>query len=202
MSRVVIVGAGILGTMHAVLARRAGWHVTHLDADVEPRSASVRNFGLVWVSGRAPGDELQAALRARELWIEIVGDAPGVGLRRDGSILVGQQPEELAVLEQVMDRDDAGARGLHLLDPDAVRRVNPAIQGELLAGLHCMTDAVVEPRLALPALREWLDGSADDTGRDYAFHGGRIAVEIGPGYVVDHTGERHQGEVVIVCPGA
>ena len=202
MSRVVIVGAGIVGTMHAVLARRAGWHVTHIDADLEPRSASVRNFGLVWVSGRAPGDELQVALRARELWSEIAVDAPGVGLRADGSMLVVQQPEELAVLEQVMARDDADARGFELLDPDSVRRINPAVAGELLAGLHCTTDAVVDPRMALPALRGWLEDSADDTGRDYAFHGGRIAVEIGPGYVVDHTGERHRGEVVIVCPGA
>src|SRR5689334_20902453 len=129
MSRVVIVGAGIIGTMHAVLARRAGWHVTHLDADLEPRSASVRNFGLVWVSGRAPGDELQVALRARELWSEIGDEVPGVGLRADGSVLVVQQPEELAVLEQVMARDDAGIRGFSLLDPDGVRQVNPAVGG-------------------------------------------------------------------------
>ena len=202
MARVVIVGAGIIGTMHAVLARRAGWHVTHIDADVEPRSASVRNFGLVWVSGRAEGDELALALRARELWGEIALDAPGVGLRADGSVLVVQQPEELAVLEQVMARDDADARGFELLDPARVREVNPAIRGHVLAGLHCTTDAVVEPRVALPALRAWLESGDGDTARDYTFHGGRIAVEIGPGYVVDHTGERHRAEVVIVCPGA
>ena len=46
MARVVIVGAGILGTMHAVLSRRAGWHVTQIDADVEPRSASVKSSKL------------------------------------------------------------------------------------------------------------------------------------------------------------
>ncbi|MGZ4695472.1 MAG: TIGR03364 family FAD-dependent oxidoreductase [Acidimicrobiales bacterium] len=202
MSRVVIVGAGIVGTMHAVLARRAGWHVTHIDADPEPRSASVRNFGLVWVSGRAEGDELALALRARELWGEIAVDVPGVGLRADGSVLVVQQPEELAVLEQVMARADADARGFELLDPAGVSRVNPAIGGEVLAGLHCTTDAVVEPRLALPALRTWLEAADADAPGAYAFHGGRIAVEIGPGYVVDHTGERHRAEVVIVCPGA
>ena len=84
-----------------------------------------------------------------------------------------------------------------------MRQVNPAIRGDVLAGLHCTTDAVVEPRLALPALRAGLDGrQRRRRGREYTFHGGRIAVEIGPGYVVDHTGERHQAEVVIVCPGA
>ena len=51
--RVIIVGGGVLGTMHAVEACRRGWEVVHLEADAGPRRASVRNFGLVWVSGRA-----------------------------------------------------------------------------------------------------------------------------------------------------
>ena len=34
------------------------------------------------------------------------------------------------------------------------------------------------------------------------FHGGRTVVEIGPGYALDHTGQRHQADVVVVCPGA
>src|SRR5689334_17048219 len=127
----VIVGGGIIGTMHAVMARRQGWDVTHLDRDVEPRSASVRNFGLVWVSGRAAGAELDVALRARELWQDIATTAPGVGFRPDGSMTVAQQPGELTVLEQVVERDDAAARGFRLLSPTEVRAVNPAIRGEL-----------------------------------------------------------------------
>src|SRR3954451_6927474 len=121
----VIVGGGIIGTMHAVMARRQGWDVSHLDRDVGPRSASVRNFGLVWVSGRAVGAELDVALRARELWEDIARTAPGVGFRPDGSMTVAQLPEEVAVLEQVVARDDAAARGFHLLAPAEVRQVNP-----------------------------------------------------------------------------
>ena len=198
----VIVGAGILGTMHAVMARRLGWTVTHLERDLEPRSASVRNFGLVWVSGRAVGPELDLALRARQLWADVAADAPGVGFRPDGSMTVAQHPEEVAVLEQVAARDDAGERGLRLLEPAEVAMTNPAIRGRLLAGLHCTTDAVVEPRLALPALRTALLGAhADDDDRGYRFAGGRIVVEVEPGLVVDHTGERHSADVVVVCPG-
>ncbi len=214
MASMVIVGGGILGTMHGVMARRCGWTVSHLDRDIEPRSASVRNFGLVWVSGRAEGNELQVALRARDLWAEIAAVAPGVGFRPDGSMTVAQTPEELAVLEQVAARDDAPLRGFHLLTPADVRAVNPALRGEFLGGLYCTTDAVVEPRLALPALREALASghrfgtgdqplvgptAADEHG--YRFLGGRTATEIGPGYVIDHTNERHPADVVVVCPG-
>ena len=75
--RVVVVGGGILGTMHALFAVRAGASVVHLDRYEQPRGASVRNFGLVWVSGRPPGAELALALRARELWSRWAMTFPG-----------------------------------------------------------------------------------------------------------------------------
>lgn len=197
MRRVVIVGAGVLGTMHAWQARRRGWEVVHLDRDLEPRGATVRNFGLVWVSGRAPGEELDAALRARELWGLLATEAPGVGFRPDGSLTLAQHPAEVAVMEQVVARDDAGARGFRLLEPDEVRRVNPAVRGEVIAGLHCTADAVVEPGRALPALRARLA-----EGGGYTFVGGRIVVDVAPGEVRDHRGDRWSADLVVVCPGA
>ena len=69
--RIVVVGGGVLGTMHAVMARRRGYEVVHLEREAGPRGASVRNFGLVWVSGRRAGAEVNLALRARQLWAEI-----------------------------------------------------------------------------------------------------------------------------------
>ena len=53
--RAIVVGGGVLGTMHAVEARRRGFDVVHLEREPDARGASVRNFGLVWVSGRAGG---------------------------------------------------------------------------------------------------------------------------------------------------
>lgn len=193
----LIVGAGVVGTMHAFFARQRGLEVLHLERDREPRSATVRNFGLVWVSGRAVGTELDLALRARELWEEIGGLVPDVGFRPDGSMTVVQRPEELAVLEQVVARDDAGRRGFELLDPAGVRARNPALRGSFLAGLFCERDAVVEPGRALPAIRRHL---ADGGG--YVFHGGCTAVDVGPGHVVADDGRRFEGDLVVVCPGA
>ncbi len=57
-ARIVVIGGGILGTMHAWSARQRGVQVVQIERDAAPRMASVRNFGLVWVSGRAPGAEL------------------------------------------------------------------------------------------------------------------------------------------------
>lgn len=197
VASVVVVGGGVLGTMHAFTALRRGHSVTQLDADLEPRKASVRNFGLVWVSGRAPGPELQLALRARALWEEFAREAPGVGFRPDGSLTVAQDAAELAVLEEVAASDDAGARGFRLLEPPEVPVVNPAVRGELVGALLCSRDGVVEPRRALPALR-----AAMEARGGYTFVGGRTAIEAEPGRVRDHTGAEWRADVVILCPGA
>src|SRR5262245_8526759 len=177
--------------MHAVMARRHGLEVVQLERDVEPRSATVRNFGLVWVSGRASGEELDLALRARQLWEELSAAVPGIGFRPDGSILVTQRPEEQKVIEEVATRPDAARRGFHVLDAADVRQVNPALRGDVLGGLHCTTDAVVEQRRALPALREHLAATGD-----YTFLGGRTATAIDTGRVADDRGDEHRGDLV------
>jgi FAD dependent oxidoreductase TIGR03364 len=157
----------------------------------------VRNFGLVWVSGRRPGEELAFALRSRVLWEELGDLGPELGFRPNGSLTIVQDEAELAVLEQVVARPDAGERGVELLDAAQVADLNPAVRGEVLAALHCRLDGAVEPRQVPGAIRAVLDR---DPG--YRFVPGRHVVEIGDGWVRDHRNERHAGDLVLVCPGA
>ena len=96
----VIVGGGVLGTMHAVAARRRGLEVVQLEREAEARGASVRNFGLVWVSGRRAGPELGLALRARELWQELGAEVPGLGFRAAGSLTLAAEDAELGLLKE------------------------------------------------------------------------------------------------------
>ncbi|WP_278263888.1 TIGR03364 family FAD-dependent oxidoreductase [Nocardia sp. AG03] len=198
--RLVIIGGGILGTAHAWAAITRGHTVLQLEREREARGATVRNFGLVWVSGRS-ADELPLTLRSRELWAEIGGRVAGIGFRPAGSITLVRTPAELAVAEAAATGSTATARGFELLEPDRVRALNPALRGDFLAGLHCSTDAVVESRQALPALRAHMAA----TGR-YTFHEGteaRSVLDTGSGAVVlDDHGRRHEADLVIHCPGA
>ena len=194
--RVVIVGGGVLGTMHAIMARRSGYGVVHLEREPEARGASVRNFGLLWVSGRRAGPELALALRARELWAEIAAGAPGTGLRPAGSLTLATSEAELRVLREAAALPDAKERDFELLGPDGVRAVNPALRGEFLGGLFCRLDAIVEPRTALPALRAALAGPG------YQWLPGREAVKVAANGVRDHTGRWHRGDLVVLCTGA
>ena len=194
--RVVIVGGGILGTMHAVLARRHGYAVTQLEREPAGRGASVRNFGLVWVSGRRAGPELALALRARALWQEIAAGAPGTGFRAAGSLTIATSDAELAVMREAVALPDAKQREFDLLTPDEVRSVNPALRGGVLGGLYCRADAIVEPRVTLPALRASL------VGPSYTWLPGLEAVEVAANGVRDQHGGWHRGDLVVLCTGA
>ncbi|MEV6317987.1 TIGR03364 family FAD-dependent oxidoreductase [Streptomyces sp. NPDC051776] len=195
--RVIVVGAGVVGTMHAWHAVERGHEVLHIEREAEARGASLRNFGLVWVSGRAGGEELETALRARALWEGIGTRVPELGFRPNGSLTVVTGEAELAVAQAVLQRPDATARGYKLLGPEEARALNPALRGRMLAALWCERDAAVEPRTAQRALKAELLTS----GR-YTFLGGREVREVGSSAVHDDHGEVHTGDTVILCTGA
>ncbi|WP_037605350.1 TIGR03364 family FAD-dependent oxidoreductase [Streptacidiphilus rugosus] len=196
--KVIVVGAGALGTMHAWHAVQRGHEVVHLEREEQARGASVRNFGLVWVGGRSEGAELDTALRARELWESIAAEVPEVGFRASGSLTVVRTDAEREVAAEAAARPDAARRGWELLDEDAVRAANPALGGKLLGALWSPHDAQVEPRVTQRALQAHLARS----GR-YSFLGGREVREVlGEHAVRDDRGELHSGDRVVLCTGA
>ncbi|MFB7111340.1 TIGR03364 family FAD-dependent oxidoreductase [Streptomyces sp. NPDC056190] len=196
--RVTVVGAGVVGTMHAWQAVERGHEVVQIEREAEARGASLRNFGQIWVSGRAVGEELDTALRARELWEEIGGRVPALGFRANGSLTPVRGDLERAVAEAAVARPDAAVRGRKLLTPAEARALNPALRGEFDAALYCERDAAVEPRTAQLALRAELLKHPN-----YTFLPGREVREVvGEGAVRDDHGDVHTGDVVVLCTGA
>ncbi|MFG2321089.1 TIGR03364 family FAD-dependent oxidoreductase [Streptomyces sp. NPDC048568] len=196
--RVIVVGAGVVGTMHAWHAVNRGHEVVQIERETEARGASLRNFGQIWVSGRAGGEELETALRARELWEEIGARIPALGFRPNGSLTPVRGDLERAVAEAAVARPDAAARGHKLLTAGEARALNPALRGDFDAALYCERDAAVEPRTAQLALRAELRRSPK-----YTFLPGReVRDVVGENAVRDDHGDTHTGDAVVLCTGA
>ncbi len=202
----------MVGTMHAWQAVERGHEVVHIEREAEARGASLRNFGQIWVSGRAAGEELDTALRARELWEGIGARVPGLGFRANGSLTPVRSAAEYAVAEAAAARPDAAARGYRLVTAREAREINPALRGTFEAALWCERDAAVEPRTAQPYLREALLASASASasaspgpgprGR-YTFLPGREVREVvGNAAVRDDHGDVHRADAVILATGA
>ena len=192
-----MIGGGVLGTFHAAQLVAAGFDVVQLEADPTPNGASVRNLGLVWVSGRRSGEELTAARRSRRLWEAMAADVPGIGFRPVGSLTVAVLGEELKVMEDYASSVDASERNIEFLGPAQLRRFNPALSDEVLGALWAPEDAVVEPANVLGALR----GHLGQSGR-YRFVANRLATDAATGMVIDDLGRRWEADLVILTVGA
>jgi FAD dependent oxidoreductase TIGR03364 len=195
--RVIVVGGGVLGSMHALWAHDSGHQVVQLEREPAARGASVRNFGLVWVGGRAAGKELRLAQAARDMWAAVAERIPAVELRAQGSVTVARTEDELLVMKEAAALPDATERGYRLLDPAGVRSLNPALRGSYTGGLHCRRDAIVEPRQVPAAIREHLRKSAR-----YRWTPLTEVVQVRPHGVLDGHGEWHDADLVICCTGA
>ena len=198
--QVIVVGGGIIGTMHAVQALDKGFRVVHIERDAYPRSASIRNFGLIWVSGRLAGEELKLALRARELWQE-VGALANIGFRGNGSLTIAKDGSEFEVLTEAMQMSDAQLRGFSLLNREETLSLEPHLAGKYAGALRCDLDAAVEPPLLLGGLREYLTQQADYqwvpnceiTQMSHNEHGHHLK---------SFDGREFSGEYLAICVGA
>lgn len=94
----VVVGAGILGTAHALMAAKAGKRVALLEKDNRPVSATVRNFGQVVPSGLS-GRWHTYGRRSVELYKEIQEEMD-ITVRPLGSVYVASDDEERQIAHE------------------------------------------------------------------------------------------------------
>lgn len=199
--KILIVGGGVIGTTHARAALKAGHEVVHLERDAYPQSASVRNFGLIWVSGRKSGEELNVAIRARELWEEIHLENSELIFRGNGSLTLAKNEAELRVMEECLEKGDARLRKWEILGKKETQKINPALRGNFLASLWCPLDGAVEPDSVLTSLRNDLTKRSEYIWRslveitDIKSSGDRVTA-------VAKSGEVFEGDFLIHCPGA
>jgi FAD dependent oxidoreductase TIGR03364 len=201
MAKILIIGGGVIGTMHAWQALERGHQVVQVERDLSPRSASVRNFGLVWVSGRASGAEFDEAIRARELWGKLAQDNKALQFRANGSLTIARTEAELAVMQESSKKADAESRGWRLLDAQETRVLNPALRGKFLGSLWCPLDAAVEPSAVLGEVRGYLAANPN-----YEVNFGVEIVDLSETEsavtAISRTGEKYSADLVILCPGA
>ena len=155
---VAVVGAGIVGLSCALAAAKQGLRVVVLERDDAARGASVRNFGLVTISGQDSLDSVwQRARRSRDIWLEVAAQA-GIPIASRGVWLAAQRAEAAAVLEAFKATDFA--EGCELLTARQARRRCPELRGAAVrAVLVSPHELRVESRQALPALATWLERS-------------------------------------------
>lgn len=188
-----VVGAGILGLSCALAAVRRNLKVVVIERSAHAQGASVRNFGLITVTGQDPGTVWPLARRTRDVWEEVAAQA-GIPILQRGVWIPAQRPESAAVLEAFLRTETAA--GCELLTAQAALNRWPNLQTRgLQAALWSPHDLRVESREAIPLLADWLARR----------HGVTFLWETAVREVDTPTVQTSRGPVaaasVVVCPG-
>lgn len=190
---VAVVGAGIVGLACALAAARRGLKVIVIERDARARGASVRNFGLITITGQDRDRVWPRARRSREVWEEVAAKA-AIPIVHRGLWLAARRAESAAVLEAFLRSDMGG--DCRLLTPAEAQLRCPHLRTPgLTAVLWSPHELRVESREAIPALANWL---ARDQGVTFqwetAVHGVRPPV-------IETSRGRIFADAAVVCPG-
>jgi len=191
--RLLVVGSGMLGLAHALVAREAGYEVTVFERHGRPLGASVRNFGTLWPIGCVPGPERDQARFGVATWRRVAEQA-GIGFDPCGSLSLAYRPEAWAVLGEFAASEAAG--GYERLGRDEVLRRFPAVRPDGLRGaLLSRDEGLLHPPTAIPALVGHLRGLG------VRFEFGTAAVAVEGRSLVTGDGTRHRFDRLLIAAG-
>ena len=188
-----VVGAGILGLSCALAAAERGLRVVVIERGARALGASVRNFGLVTLTGQDRDGVWPRARRSLEVWASVAARA-GIPIVNRGQWIAARRPEAAAVLDAFLRTDMA--EGCELLTPAQARRRSPELLSPRLeAVLWSPHELRVESRDAIPALTRWL---AREQGVSFRWETAVLAVDVPR---IDTSRGPVFAEATVVCPG-
>ena len=149
---VVVIGGGISGTAATYELARAGAKVTLLEKGNLASMASGWTLAGVRQSGRHPAElplATAAGVRWRQLGEELGADTE---YRQEGNLRLARSPDEVPVIEKIVDEQRALGLDLTFLPDNAsIREIAPAIAPSVLAASYCPTDGHANPTATVQA---------------------------------------------------
>lgn len=195
-SEIAIVGAGIVGLALAYHYAKSGHQVRVFEKDPAARSASIRNFGLIWPIGQKSGALYARALLSASIWKEVAPQA-NIHLKENGSLHLAYHQDERQVLQEFYESTDYAQEYGQWLSPDQCREKNPNINPQgLLGGFWSSVEMTVDPREALRQLPRFL---AEKYGVDFNY--GTCIREVKTGKLISDQGN-WEADKIFLCTGA
>lgn len=153
MSRVAVIGAGVVGAACASALARAGHRVLVLAR--RDRSTTAVSGGHLSLASKAPGPVLELARRSLERTDAFArGREAALGYRKTGGLLLAIAPAEEASLREHAGRLAAAGVPVEWLSGREARSRWPGLSPDLRAAAFCPADGWIDPVALAEA---WLD---------------------------------------------
>src|SRR5512133_1177079 len=203
---VVVVGAGVLGSSVALRLAQAGLEVVVLERAIPGAEASSAAGGILspGVEAVEPGPFYALCRASLERYPNFVRDVEAlsgmsVAFRSLGTLEIALDDDHAKVLAARAEKIQRHGLPVEVLEPDAVRRLEPAISKETRGALSFPDESSLDPRLLgravyVAAARA---GASFVTGQVR-----RIVSESGRVVGVDHDAGRIEAGRVVLAAGA
>ncbi|MBO5198104.1 MAG: NAD(P)/FAD-dependent oxidoreductase [Lachnospiraceae bacterium] len=163
MYDVAVIGAGVTGGMIARKLSSYNLTICLLEKENDVAMGATRaNSAIVHAGFDAEEGTLKAKLNVKgSEMMKQVTDELGVKYKNNGSLVIGFNAEDRAVLEGLLERGRKnGVRDLRIIEKEELGRIEPNISKNVICALYAPTGAIVCPYdLAIAAI-----GNAMDNG--------------------------------------
>ncbi|GED71590.1 glycine oxidase [Brevibacillus reuszeri] len=145
---VAVIGGGIVGCAIAYYVAKAGLSVTVIERGDLASGTSSRCDGNILAIEKEPGFDSQMSLKSQQLMRGLSQELTlPFEYRAPGSILVCETEEEMEVAQRWVRRQNEAGLPFRLLDRQDIKQESAYFADDLLGGLECATDAMVNPYL-------------------------------------------------------
>ena len=145
-SDVAVIGGGVIGCAVAYYLAKQGARVTLIERAVIGSGASSANTGAIALATKKPGLALDLAMASQRLYAGLSREL-GMDLEYvvEGNLIVAESETEAAYLDELATAQRAAGVPVETITAARCRELNPLIEGRVLAGIYCATDAQANP---------------------------------------------------------
>jgi glycerol-3-phosphate dehydrogenase len=153
---VIIIGAGVVGSMTARFLSRYALDVLLIDKKSDiGTGATAANSALIHGGYDAMPGSLKAEMNVRgnELWGPVAEELE-IPFERRGTYVVAVGEEELPALEELKARGDANEVPTEIISGEEMRKREPLLHADVSGALYCPTGGICDPWAATVAAAE------------------------------------------------
>ncbi|MBQ2963825.1 MAG: NAD(P)/FAD-dependent oxidoreductase [Clostridia bacterium] len=165
MYDVTVIGAGVVGGLVARTLSKYKLKICILESENDvAMGATKANSAIVHAGFDAKEGSLKAKLNVRgNKMMEAVCNELGVKYIKNGSLVVGFNDEDRAVLSELLKRGIANeVEGLRIVEKDELHEMEPNLSDDIICALYAPTGGIVCPyTLAIAAIGNAMDNSAE-----------------------------------------
>jgi glycine oxidase len=205
--RVVIVGAGLIGSLSALRLAEAGAEVEVLERAVPGAEASSAAAGILAAQSEAVGDDPRFALTlaSRDLYPSLAAHLRAqvgvdVGHRVCGVTEAARDDAHLQELAHRVHWQRAKGLRAELLDAAGLRAIEPALGDTFVGGAHFPDDGALDPGRLVKAVAQAAARAGVRFRSGVTVRG--VRVEAGVARGVDTDAGLVEGDTVLVAAGA